>query len=287
VELATPPQYINKYFYIFVLLSLGGGVALTPLALQQHIIGFMNEEVMNLLHFPAFLLIALFIPKSHLISTKAIWLLLPIAIELLQLVVGRTCDILDAIWGIYAVLCGLAWKSLRWYMRSLCLVPYLIAVSQFVIISLYPLGHLPIVSNMESRLSMAQIKNVGEMREKTIDQYWSESKNSSVLVLSKQNYPWTGIRVNYPWGVNLSDYRGLKFYIKTKDAPFRIDVKIASDEEHKIITKTIKTTSWTEILVDFDKENSSLDWSEVDYFAVYYFSESGPEHVELDSVRYY
>ncbi len=268
---------------------MGVVVALTPVALQQHVIGFMNDEVMNLLHFPAFLLLALLIPKSHLLNTRAIaiWLLLPIVVELLQLWVGRTCDIVDAVWGMYALLCGFAWKKLQWYIRTIYLVPYLMAVIQYLAISVYPLGFLPLVSDMESQLLMTQINNVGEQREDTINQKWLEDKRTFVLILSKQNYPWTGIRVSYPWGINMSSYSGIKFELKTDDTPFQIDVKIAGLNNHQIETKIITTTNWTEVLIDFDKGDLSLDWSHMDHFAIYYSSENGPDNIELDNLRFY
>ncbi len=285
----TPRRYISKFGYILLLLGVGGGIALTPIALLQHVIWFINDEVMNLLHFPAFFLLACLIPKSHLSNTRVMvaWFLLPIVVELSQWWVGRTCDMVDAIWGVWAMLCAVLWGKPQRYLRVIFLLPYSVAVTHFFVVSLYPVFHLPLVSNMESRLLMAQISNVGEGREKTIDQQWLDAKRSSVLTLSKQKYPWSGIRVGYPWGLDARAYKGLKFELKTEDVPLQIDVKIAGLTKYQLNTKMITKPNWTEIIVEFDKSDLSLDWSKIDHFAVYYASESGPEFIEIDSLMFF
>jgi len=249
----------------------------------------MNNEVMNLLHFPACFLLARFIPISHFssVSIMGAWFFLPIVVELCQWWVGRTCDIVDAIWGVWGIIFGMLWHKLHYSLRTLCLLPYSIVLTKFFVVNLYPLWHLPLVSNMESKLLMAQISNVGERRENTITQKWLQTKRSSVLTLSKQTYPWTGIRVSYPWGADMASYNGLKFKLKSESVPLKIDVKISDNNNYKIKTKEITSTHWTEVLVEFDSSAPSLDWSNIDHFAVYYASENGPEFIEIDNLKFY
>jgi len=286
--LATPLPYISRPYYVLGLLGLGVSLALLPMTLLQGEIWFINAEVMNLLHFPAFFLLAHLIPKSHFYSAASIvlWLLLPVLIELCQWWVGRTCDVVDAVWGVWALGGGLLWRKSQLYLRTIVLLPYCLSLTQFIMVHIYPLWHLPTVSNMEDRLLVAQISNVGAV-ENTIETKWLKSKGSSVLALTKQSSPWTGVRVAYLWGIDTGPYKGLKFEIKSEITPLEIDVKVADLHSSQIITKTISNTDWTEILVVFDKSEQLINWNHIDHFAVYYATKHGPQLVEIDNLRFY
>lgn len=286
--MATPLPYISKPYYVLGLLGLGVSLALLPMELLQGVIWFMNAELMNLLHFPAFFLLAHLIPRSQLSSTGCIvmWLLVPVFIELCQWWVGRTCDVVDAVWGVWALGGGVIWRKSQLYLRMIVLMPYCLSLTQFIMVHIYPLWHLPTVSNMEDRFLVAQISNVGAV-ENTIQIKWVKSKGSSVLSLAKQSSPWTGIRVAYPWGIDTGPYKGLKFEMKSGTAPLEIDIKVADLHSSQIKTKTIPSTNWTEVSVEFDKSDQIIDWNHIDHFAVYYVTKHGPQLVEIDSLKFY
>jgi hypothetical protein len=104
-----------------------------------------------------------------------------------------------------------------------------------------------------------------------------------VLVGYRLATRWTGITLNYPFRIDVTDYTGIEFDFFSKVENLVVDVRIGDDDIYDIKVSRPLKVGWNNINIPIDKNKI---YTPIKRISIYYPSVTGPTSYLIDNLKF-
>jgi hypothetical protein len=242
----------------------------------------------DLLHFPLFLLLGWILSGliNRRLSLILLLLLVPFS-ELIQSLVGRSMDTLDALLGWAG---AIAWylfsgKKQLFYIAGLIVTAYTVGLLYFLTPHILALIKPNQIGNFSVQKTMYGWRNIDDSVRPELILKALEEPYGLVLQGQSLTYPWTGVSYDWPIPVLLDPDMTLHFNIYSQKPNLELDIKITSlGGNSSIKSMLIAKTGWQFISVPLNKFSVVLDSKNIKSLSIYYESYNNDDGYLLHNI---
>ena len=281
-------RYILTSLFIVILLLL------TVLPVHLLLPGYLTVDLLNLLHFPAVLLLYLLLSKVFFQGKNSTYLfsgifLTVILVEYIQLLISRSFDMHDMYFGWLGLLAASCMTHSKFKTLGLSVsVAYGINVLYQLFIMAQTVWQYPMIANFDTPGIGAYCRNVNDLQDHLPLKLKDSSLNSMVTEVTNQNSKWSGLSCNLIVPMNIQNSTKIAFNIFSLDESKSIDIKI-SDTQNKslIISKKIIKNRWIKIMHSLKPSSQGrINLNNIIQVSIYYDSEVHKSGFRIDDIEF-